>query len=57
MGMKIEGQVHIVSDGCTASDTRFEVMAAVNLDEDDTLDIWIIDTDKEIRHVVDDNKE
>lgn len=48
---------HFCRDGCTASDTRFEVMAAVNLDEDDTLDIWIIDTDKEIRHVVDDTKE
>ncbi len=44
-------------DGCTASDTRFEVIAAFNLDEDDTLDVWIMDNNKELRHVVDDTKE
>lgn len=44
-------------DGCSASDTRFELIAAFNLDEDETLDVWIIDQNKEIRHVVDDEKE
>lgn len=44
-------------DGCTATDSRFEVVAAFNLDEDDTMDVWIIDSNKEIRHVIDDTKE
>jgi len=42
---------------CTVSGDQFEVISAVNLDNDETLDVWIIDHRKNVRHVVDDTKE
>lgn len=42
---------------CTVSNDQFELISAVNLDNDETLDVWIIDSRKNIRHVVDDTKE
>lgn len=42
---------------CAVSDDQFELISAVNLDSDETLDVWIIDSRKTIRHVVDDTKE
>lgn len=42
---------------CTVTADQFELISAVNLDADETLDVWIIDSKKNIRHVVDDTKE
>ncbi|MDZ4082840.1 MAG: hypothetical protein U1E10_07890 [Bdellovibrionales bacterium] len=42
---------------CSVSNSQFELISAVNLDSDETLDVWIIDSRKNIRHVVDDTKE
>jgi hypothetical protein len=42
---------------CTVTANQFELISAVNLDADETLDVWIIDNRKNIRHVVDDTKE
>lgn len=42
---------------CTVTADQFELISAVNLDADETLDVWIIDNRKNIRHVVDDTKE
>lgn len=43
--------------GCTARVDSFEVMAATNLDDDPTQDVWIIDSQKNLIHLVDDEKE
>jgi hypothetical protein len=42
---------------CTVTADQFELISAFNLDADETLDVWIIDSRKNIRHVVDDTKE
>lgn len=39
---------------CTATKTTFKVIAAANLDKDPVLDVWTIDQDGNIRHVIDD---
>lgn len=56
-GVDLGKYARFCRDGCSASDTRFEIIAAFNLDEDETLDVWIIDQNKDIRHAVDDEKE
>lgn len=43
--------------GCSASETEFEVIVATNLDDDPTLDVWLINEKKEIIHKIDDLKE
>lgn len=42
---------------CSVTADQFELISAVNLDGDETLDVWIIDSRKNLRHVVDDTKE
>lgn len=44
-------------EGCTATENTFEIIAAANLDDDNTYDVWVINDRKELRHVVDDLKE
>ena len=39
---------------CTATKTTFKAIAAANLDKDPVLDVWTIDQDGNIRHVIDD---
>lgn len=39
---------------CSVQEDTFEMISAVNLDNDETLDVWIIDHNKNLRHVVDD---
>lgn len=45
------------SNGCTANEEGFESVFAANLDDDDTLDVWVINEKKQIIHKVDDLKE
>lgn len=40
--------------GCTADSNHFEAIAAANLDEDEELDVWRINDQKELTHVFDD---
>ncbi len=42
------------TDRCSVRDDGFELISAFNLDNDETLDVWIIDHRKNLRHVVDD---
>lgn len=42
--------------GCTATEDRFEVISGMNLDQDATLDVWILNEKKKLVHVVDDLK-
>lgn len=39
---------------CTIRNDGFEVMSATNLDNDDDLDVWTINQNKELEHVFDD---
>lgn len=39
---------------CTATKTSFKMIAAANLDDDPVLDVWTIDQDGTVRHLIDD---
>lgn len=41
---------------CTATKTTFKVIAAANLDKDPVLDVWTMDQDGNVRHLIDDLK-
>lgn len=41
-------------DNCTANEDIFEIIAAANLDEDTTYDVWTINEKNELKHLVDD---
>lgn len=43
-------------EDCTATSEKFKAVAAANLDEDETLDIWTVDHEGKYQHVIDDLK-
>lgn len=53
-GIVLEKVRAYCSMGCGATADKFEVISATNLDDDDDLDLWTINEQKEIIHVFDD---
>jgi len=42
---------------CKADQSTFKMVAVGNIDNDDTMDVWTIDQDKNLVHVIDDSKQ
>jgi hypothetical protein len=52
--VRLEQAAGFCRDGCTASETGFEILSVANLDQDPDLDVWVINENKEMLHVQDD---
>jgi hypothetical protein len=56
-GIRLADLVRFCQHGCSAEDENFEAIAAANLDNDATLEIWLMNSNKEVIQVTDDTKE
>lgn len=56
-GIRLADLVRFCQYGCSAEDENFEAIAAANLDNDATLEIWLMNSNKEVIQVTDDTKD
>jgi hypothetical protein len=56
-GIRLADLVRYCQHGCSAEDENFEAIAAANLDSDATLEIWLMNSNKEVIQVTDDTKD
>ncbi len=56
-GIRLADLLKYCQYGCSAEDDHFEAIAAANLDDDPTLEVWLMNDKKEIIQVIDDTKQ
>ncbi len=57
VGIDLTPFAKLCPNGCSADQNGFEMLAVANLDDDATLDVWLMNNTREVLHLIDDTKE